>query len=94
MATTRRVTKTRPEPPQPSNVVSQIELVDFFHRKAVLVEIGPALYRLEALIAWRAGRSTLMGARGTRQFRSLDTLVRHLRTSGAGRTVTRLELRA
>jgi hypothetical protein len=96
MASTRRVTKARPELEPPANTVSQLELVDFFHRRSVhelvVVEIAPGIYRLEAIIAWRMGRWTLMGARGPRNFRSLDTLAKHLKTLGAGRTVTRLEL--
>ncbi|RZL85519.1 MAG: hypothetical protein EOP82_32530 [Variovorax sp.] len=96
MATTRRAAKVRPEMEPPANMVSQLELVGFFHRKAVhelvVVEIAPELYRLEAIIAWRTGRWTLMGARGPRNFRSLDTVARHLKTMGVGRTITRLEL--
>lgn len=96
MTTTRRVKTARSELEPVSSAVSQLELVDFFHRKAVheliVVEIEPGWYRLEAIIAWRSGRWTLMGARGPRTYRSLDTLVRHLKTLGSGRTITRLEL--
>ena len=96
MATIRRASPSRPELEPPANGVSQLELVDLFHRRAVLelvvVEIAPLFYRLEAIISWRIGRWTLMGARGPRNFRSLETLARHLKTMGVGRTIIRLEL--
>lgn len=100
MATTRRgaPAKASPDPEWPSNTVSQLELVELLHRKAVIelivVEFEPARYRLEATIFWRSGRWTLRGARGPRTFRTLDTVAMHLRTMGAGRTATRLELLA
>ncbi|RYE42917.1 MAG: hypothetical protein EOP24_30660 [Hyphomicrobiales bacterium] len=96
MATTRRAANTRPEPEPHANHISQLELVDLFHRRAVhelvIVEISPLFYQLEAIISWRSGRWTLMGARGPRNFRSLETLARHLKTIGAGSTIIRLEL--
>lgn len=96
MATTRRASRARPEPEPPATAVSQLELVDLFHRRAVheliVVENEPLCYRLEAIIAWRIGRWTLMGGRGPRNFRSLETLTRHLKTMGVGRTIIRLEL--
>lgn len=96
MVTTRRVKKAAPELEPPTNQVSQADLVDLLHRRAVhelvIVEIAPLLYRIEAIIAWRVGRWTLMGAEGPRNFRRLDTVARHLKTTGAGHTVLRLEL--
>ena len=58
----------------------------------IVVEIEPGRFRLEAVIAWHPGRCMLMGARGPRTWRSLDTVVRHLKTLGTGHTITRLEL--
>lgn len=98
MATTRRgaPAKARAAPELPSNTISQLELVEFLHKKAVIelivVECEPGRYRLEATISWRFGRWTLMGSRAPRTFRTLDTVAMQLKTMGAGRTVTRLEL--
>jgi hypothetical protein len=98
MASTRRrgPTKAQQDLEPPSNVLSQLELVELFHKKAVIelivVEFAPVCYRLEAIVSWRAGRWALTGTRGPRTFRSLDTLARQLKALGAGRTVTRLEL--
>lgn len=96
MAATRRAKSGTPELETPVNGVSQLDLITFFHKNAVhelvVVEIAPGHYRMEAIISWRVGRWTLMGARGPRNFRSLDTLAKHLKTMGLGRTVTRLEL--
>lgn len=96
MATTRRVRTAKSDAVTAPRAVSPLELVDFFHRKVVheliVVEIEPGRFRLEAVIAWRPGRCMLMGAGGPRTWRSLDTLVRHLKTLGTGRTITRLEL--
>lgn len=86
----------RLEHEQPLNEVSSLELLELFHRRSVLeiivVEVEPSRYRLQAIISWRPGRWTLMGTRGPRAFRSLDTLAIHLKTIGIGRTITRLEL--
>lgn len=96
MAATRRSSTATPELETPTHGVSHLDLVGLFHKKAVhelvVVEIAPGLYRMEAIIAWRVGRWTLLGARGPRQFRSLDNLAKHLKTMGLGLTVTRLEL--
>jgi hypothetical protein len=98
MATTRRAASSsaKIEPDTQLNEVSSLELLELFHRKAileiVLVETEPSRYRLQALISWRPGRWTLMGTRGPRTFRSLDTLAIHLKTIGIGRTITRIEL--
>lgn len=96
MATTRRVRTARSELEPVTNAVSQLELVNFFRQKAVheliVVEVEPGWFRLEATIAWRGGRWTLMGAKGPRTWRSLDTLIRHLKTLGGGRIITRLDL--
>jgi len=96
MAATRRGNRAEPELDPPTNVISHIELMSLFQKKGVIelivVEFAPGLYRIEATIAWRIGRWTLTGARGPRQFRTLDNLAKHLKTMGLGRTVTRLEL--
>lgn len=96
MAGTPRGKRGKPDFDSPTNVISHIELIGLFQKKGVIemivVEIAPGLYRMEATIAWRVGRWTLMGTRGPRQFRSLDNLAKHLKTMGLGRTVTRLEL--
>ncbi|MEJ8859580.1 hypothetical protein WKW79_33815 [Variovorax robiniae] len=96
MATTRRVRKAAPELELPGNEVSQVDFISLLHKRAVhelvIVEFAPNLYRIEAIIAWRTGRWTLAGWRGPRNFRTLETLVRHLKTMGATQIVTRLEL--
>ena len=96
MATTHRVTKKKLDPDPPANVVSQIEMLDFFRHKAahelVIVEFAPDYFRVEAIIAWRVGRWTLMGSKGPLTYRGLNTLTRNLKTMGVGRTVIRLEL--
>lgn len=51
-------------------------------------------YRIEVLLTWREGRSVLTAARGgARRFRSLDTAVRFLRSSDAGTTSIKVELK-
>ena len=96
MATTRRVKKNPPELEPPGNEISQVDFIGLLQKRAVhelvIVEFAPNLYRIEAIIAWRVGRWTLTGWRAPRTFKTLETLVRHLKTMGATHTVTRLEL--
>ena len=96
MAMTRRAKPGKPDIPPPTNTVSQLELIGFLQKRSVhelvVAEVAPGAYRIEAIIAWRVGRWTLETERGPRTFRRLDTLVKHLKTMGAGHTITRLEL--
>ena len=98
MATTRRGTlkNARTQEP-PANPLTQLELVELLHKRAVnelvVVEIEPGRYQVQPIVAWRIGRSTLMHSPGKpRIFRRLDTLAVLLKTFGIGRTVVRLEL--
>ncbi|MDM0030362.1 hypothetical protein [Variovorax saccharolyticus] len=99
MATTRRDTPGNPasQTPPPRNELTARELVDLLHRRTVdeliVVEEEPGRYLLQARISWRAGRSTVMGTRGPRTYRNLNTLVTHLKTLDIGSTLVRLELR-
>lgn len=62
--------------------------------EVVIVENDGGNYRLEVLLTWREGRSVLTAARGgARRFRSLDTIVGFLRSSGVGTTSIRVELK-
>lgn len=72
-------------------------LADFLRSAAVselvIVEAQQGVYRLEALLTWRTGRSVLVAARGgVRTWRSLDTLRRFFAAVEVGRTPIRLEL--
>lgn len=59
----------------------------------VIVEEAPGIYRLEALLTWRTGRSILVAARGgNRTWRSLDTVRRFFAAVEVGRTPIRMEL--
>jgi len=73
-------------------------LLGYFQSGAVseliVREVREGTYRLEALLTWKPGRTVLKSARGgPRTFRSLDTLVRFLKSLGVGQTVIRMELR-
>ena len=98
MTMTRRDAGARatPQAAPPAHGISQLDLMGLMRKSAVIelivVEYEPLRYRLEASIAWRLGRWPLLGAAGPRTFRTLDTVARHLRTLGAGHTLTRLEL--
>jgi hypothetical protein len=98
MATMRRDTpgNTELQTPPAHNELTALELVDFLHRRAVneliVVEGEPGRYHLQARISWRAGRSTVMGSRGPRTYRNLNTLVTHLKTLEIGSTLVRLEI--
>jgi hypothetical protein len=79
--------------------IGEAALADYLREAAVselvIVEEQPGLYRLEALLVWRPGRSVLTAARGSvRGFRSLDTLRRFFATLEVGRTPIRIELLA
>lgn len=81
----------------PANPLTQLDLVQLLHKRAVnelvIVEIEPGRYQVHPIVAWRFGRSVLIGSAGQpRTFRSLDTLATHLKTLGTGRTVVRMEL--
>ncbi|MBT2305333.1 hypothetical protein J7E70_33570 [Variovorax paradoxus] len=96
MASIRRrgPTRLQLDPGPMSKVLSQLELVEPFRKKAVIELIGmecaPGCYRFEAIVSWRSGRWALTGIHGPRTFRSLDRLAKQLETLEAGRTVTRL----
>ena len=98
MATTaRHKSHTAQNLDPPANPVTQLELVELLHKRAVnelvIVEVEPGRYQVHPIVAWRIGRSVLLGSAGQpRTFRSLDTLATHLKTLGTGRTVVRLEL--
>jgi hypothetical protein len=98
MASIRRrgATRLQLDPGPMSKVLSQLELVEPFHKKAVIELIvaksAPGCYRFEAIVSWRSGRWALTGTHGPRTFRSLDRLAKQLEKRGARRTVTRLQL--
>lgn len=78
-------------------MVTQLEFVQLLHRGAVnevvVAEVAQSLYQLQLVVAWHSGRKTLLASsRQPRTFRSLDTLRKHLKTVGVGRTLVRLEL--
>ena len=99
MATMRRDTpgNTAIQTPPAHTELTARDLIDLLHRRTVdeliVVEGEPGRYQLQARISWRAGRSTLMGTRGPRTYRNLNTLVTHLKTLDIGSTLVRLELR-
>ncbi|VTY36577.1 Uncharacterised protein [Xylophilus ampelinus] len=81
----------------PAQTVSQLEFAQLLHKGAaievVIAEVAQGSYQLQLVVALHAGRRTLMTAtRQPRAFRSLDTLRRHLKTLGVGKTLVRLEL--
>ena len=95
--TPRRKSQTAPTQDPPANPVTQLELVELLHKRAVnelvIVEVEPTRYQIHPIVAWKLGRSVLFGSGGQpRTFRSLDTLATHLKTLGTGHTVVRLEL--
>lgn len=96
MAAPPRAIRRVPKAATPEKALLHIELQGLLTRgliqELVLIEVAPGIYRIEAMIAWRVGRWTLLGAKGVRHFRSLDNLAKNLKTMGLGRTVTRLEL--
>ncbi|MDM0108032.1 hypothetical protein QTH97_23995 [Variovorax sp. J22R24] len=98
MATAVRLkTKTDKTSRPTGNPVSQLELVELLHKRAVneviIVEVDPGRFQMQPIVAWRFGRSVLIGSSGQpRTFRSLETLITHLKTLGIGRTLVRLEL--
>ena len=99
MATPARHKSKTKHQDTPANPVTQLELVELLHKRAVnelvVVEVEPGRYQVHPIVAWRMGRSVLLGSAGQpRTFRSLDTLATHLKTLGTGRTVVRLELLA
>jgi hypothetical protein len=62
--------------------------------EVVVCEVTNGTYRIEALLTWKPSRSVLLAAAGTqRTFRSIDTIVRFLRSMGIGKTLIRLELK-
>jgi hypothetical protein len=95
--TARRKSQTAKTQDPPANPVTQLELVELLHKRAVnelvIVEVEPTRYQIHPIVAWKLGRSVLLGSGGQpRTFRSLDTLATHLKTLGTGHTVVRLEL--
>ena len=95
--TARRKSQTAKNQDPPTNPVTQLELVELLHKRAVnelvIVEVEPTRYQVHPIVAWRLGRSVLLGSGGQpRTFRSLDTLATHLKTLGTGHTVVRMEL--
>lgn len=99
MASTARPARKRPAPlPPPEHTILQAGLVEYLGSSAVtelvIVESEPGVFRIEAQLTWRTGRSLLVAARGERTFRRLDTVATLLRTLGIGATLVRLELRA
>ncbi|KWT71756.1 MULTISPECIES: hypothetical protein [unclassified Variovorax] len=95
--TARRKSQTAQTRDPPANPVTQLELVELLHKRAVnelvIVEVEPTRYQIHPIVAWKMGRSVLLGSGGQpRTFRSLDTLATHLKTLGTGHTVVRLEL--
>jgi hypothetical protein len=85
------------KPMVPSHSFAEAALTGYLKDNAVseliIVEHEPGAYRLEALLAWRTGRSVLVAARGaTRLWRSLDTLRRFFAAIGVGKTSIRMEL--
>lgn len=81
----------------PAQTVGQLEFVQLLHKGAaievVISEVATGSYQLQLVVALHAGRRTLMTAtRQPRVFRSLDTLRRHLKMLGIGKTLVRLEL--
>ena len=95
---TARRPRSAPAPlPPPAQTVTHAALVEYLAAKAVIelvvVEFESRLYRIEASLVWRPGRSVLVAARGDRSFRRLDTVANFLRTVGVGPTLVRLELR-
>lgn len=87
------------KPREPAHGISESSLVEYLKSAAVselvVVEQEPGVYRLEALLTWRTGRSVLVAARGgIRIWRSLDTLRRFFAAIEVGRTSIRMELLA
>jgi hypothetical protein len=85
-------------PPLHEHVITHASLIEYLANQAVtelvVAEFDRGIYRLEAWLSWRAGKSVLVAARGAeRTFRSLDTLAKFLLTIGIGATVVRLELK-
>ncbi len=83
--------------PTAGGTVTQLEFVQLLHKgsviEVVIAEVAQAVYQLQLVVAWHYGRRTLMtSTRHPRDFRSLDTLRRHLKTLGVGKTLVRLEL--
>ncbi|MBS0448535.1 MAG: hypothetical protein JSR59_21650 [Proteobacteria bacterium] len=93
----RRTHKRTAPQPAPEHAIAHAALVEYLGASAVtelvIVEYDQRLYRIEAQLTWRSGRSVLVAARGERTFRSLDTVATLLRTMGIGATLVRVELR-
>ncbi len=85
------------KPKDAAHHIIESALVDYLRSAAVselvIVELEPGVYRLEALLTWRTGRSALVAARGgIRTWRSLDTLRRFFAAVEVGATPIRMEL--
>ena len=96
-ARTARRARSAPAPlPPPPQTVTHAGLVEYLGARAVIeivvVEFASRIYRIEASLVWRPGKSVLVAARGDRTFRSLDTVATFLRSTGVGPTLVRLEL--
>jgi hypothetical protein len=74
-----------------------MRLLEYFNDRVVtelrIVEVAAGSFRIEVLLTWKSAVSVLITARGgERRFRSVDTVVRFLRSIGVGPTVIRLVL--
>lgn len=98
-ATSSSATAKSPVKPPAEHRITHLALLEYLANAAVnelvIVEFDRGSYRIEVSLSWKDGKSALMAARGEpRVFRSLDTLIRFLKSANVGRTVVRLELMA
>lgn len=82
----------------PAHEMSMAALVEYAASNAItelfIVQQGRGAYRLEVELSWRPGRTVLTAARGgQRLFRSVDTMLRFLKSCGVTKTSFRLEIK-
>lgn len=85
-------------PNDPVHYITEANFCEYLNSAAVnelfIVDLGEGTYRLEVSLTWRPGRSVVVVARGgERTWRSIDTLVKFLRSCGVGKTVLKMQLR-